>query len=339
MAGTSYQKDMESQQLTNTSKDGYGSVPEVAVEGQTQPTGERWRSKDFYDPDWENSFDMILLAFMIAFFLALVVLTGIVHPKMYTQPTDYVGFWLAQVGKIAFMSLVAFSGGLVVTQLGVKVNYTRKIQHFCAYLVPLVVNEHQYADNLGDAVIISWWGYFFTLTSFAIFIYPIRTRIRAVDIMFASLDRPEDRPNTLKWMCSQIFIGYVIISLFRTYFEATGQMQAKGLVFIPVIITGIGDGLAEPVGIRFGKHKYATRGLCSDKAYTRSYEGSACVFISGVIAILMFTSMFSNWLQICVALATIPITMTLAEAYSPHTWDTPFLMLTGCFILWGITFL
>ena len=55
------------------------------------------------------------------------------------------------------------------------------------------------------------------------------------------------------------------------------------LLFIPVMTTGIGDGLAEPVGIAWGKHKYKTRGLCSPKLYTRSYEGSFTVYISCVI--------------------------------------------------------
>ena len=33
--------------------------------------------------------------------------------------------------------------------------------------------------------------------------------------------------------------------------------------------------------------------------------------------------------QFVVALAIIPIIMTLAEAFSPHTWDGPFLYLAG----------
>jgi hypothetical protein len=44
-------------------------------------------------------------------------------------------------------------------------------------------------------------------------------------------------------------------------------------------ITGVGDGLAEPVGIWLGKHKYKTRSCFSPRRYTRSWEGSArCAF-------------------------------------------------------------
>ncbi|MCF6203524.1 MAG: hypothetical protein L3J59_07625 [Methylococcaceae bacterium] len=33
--------------------------------------------------------------------------------------------------------------------------------------------------------------------------------------------------------------------------------------------------------------------------------------------------------QFILALAILPITMTLTEAFSPHTWDDPFLYLMG----------
>jgi hypothetical protein len=38
------------------------------------------------------------------------------------------------------MVVIGGLGGLVVLKYGVKVNYTRKIQHFFAYLVPLLVS-------------------------------------------------------------------------------------------------------------------------------------------------------------------------------------------------------
>ena len=37
------------------------------------------------------------------------------------------------------------------------------------------------------------------------------------------------------------------------------------LVIIIMIINGIGDGLAEPIGIRFGKHKYKIYALFQKK--------------------------------------------------------------------------
>ena len=92
-------------------------------------------------------------------------------------------------------------------------------------------------------------------------------------------DRPEDRPHTLKWIIAgNIAPGLILLIFFRWLFDLTTQ---GNLVFIIVFITGIGDGLAEPVGITWGKHKYSTQGCFSPRKYTRSWEGSACVFLSG----------------------------------------------------------
>jgi phytol kinase len=100
------------------------------------------------------------------------------------------------------------------------------------------------------------------------------------------------------------------------------------LIYITVIIAGIGNGLAEPVGVRFGKRKYETRALFTDKKYTRSIEGSLCVFLSGVLAILIMSDHLTLT-EVFLGLLVIPIAMTLAEALSPHTWDGPFLYLVG----------
>ena len=43
-------------------------------------------------------------------------------------------------------------------------------------------------------------------------------------------------------------LGLFLILIFRHIFSLTGQ---EGLVFIIICITGIGDGLAEPIGNNF----------------------------------------------------------------------------------------
>jgi len=36
---------------------------------------------------------------------------------------------------------------------------------------------------------------------------------------------------------------------------------SKALIFIPIAVNNIGDGLAEPVGVYWGRHKYSTTAL------------------------------------------------------------------------------
>ena len=98
------------------------------------------------------------------------------------------------------------------------------------------------------------WGNWFTLLGFLVLIKPIRERTTFFMLQFNSLDRPEDRPNTLSWIVGgNILPGCVMIIFFKWLFAMSGQQD---MVFIFVFITGIGDGLAEPVGIYLGKHKY-----------------------------------------------------------------------------------
>jgi phytol kinase len=107
-----------------------------------------------------------------------------------------------------------------------------------------------------------------------------------------------------------------------------GQWGLASLVLIPILINVIGDGLAEPVGVRFGKNEYKTRALFTNKEYVRTLEGSACVLITGFIVVAMHFEYFTTT-QFVLSMLLVPIIMTLTEAYSPHTWDTPFLMFTG----------
>jgi phytol kinase len=105
-------------------------------------------------------------------------------------------------------------------------------------------------------------------------------------------------------------------------------MGYESLVTIPILINAVGDGLAEPVGIRYGKRKYTVKALFTNQTFTRSIEGSSAVFITGVLVMLLYAGEFTS-MQFLVGLALVPIAMTFTEAYSPHAWDTPFLMLVG----------
>ena len=143
--------------------------------------------------------------------------------------------------------------------------------------------------------------------------------------MFDGFDRPEDRPNTLLWLWTQYAAGFAIMVPMIWRFSDMGY---ESLVTIPILINAVGDGLAEPVGIRYGKRKYTVKALFTNQTFTRSIEGSSAVFITGVLVMLLYAGEFTS-MQFLVGLALVPIAMTLTEAYSPHAWDTPFLMLVG----------
>jgi dolichol kinase len=172
------------------------------------------------------------------------------------------------------------------------------------------------------------------MAPFIFYTEKFRNKIPFFNVCFSSFDRPEDRPHTLFWLTTQITAGFLIIVPMLFLLEKVGM---GNLILIPILINGIGDGLAEPVGIRFGKHKYETYALFSKKKYVRSFEGSACVLITSIIVILLYQSSFTP-IQFIVAICLIPLLMTIVEAFAPHTWDTPFLFFFGYTSLIGISF-
>ena len=231
-------------------------------------------------------------------------------------------FLLNLLIKVTIVYAVHYINGLLVYHKNVKVNYTRKINHFILYFLPffldkiLVYKEDEYTFISGCIV---------TAIILFLFIKPIRNKSNFIKIGFMSFDRPEDRPHTLFWLSTQYFFGWLVLVPLSLYLSS---IDVSVLIFIPVLITGLGDGLAEPIGIRFGKHKYKVYALFSKKKYERSLEGSACVFIASLIIVSCYKSYFTD-LQFVLALLFIPILMTLTEAFSPHTWDSPLLFLTG----------
>ena len=225
---------------------------------------------------------------------------------------------------------VQFCCGLLVRHYGIKVNYTRKIVHFSLFFIPVLLRSVvPYQDSIKHFII----GCVISVVSLVIYIRPIRENIPIIGTMFLSIDRPEDRPHTLWWLFTQVLAGYMIFIPAVIFFALNGLV---GLIWIPLLIICFGDGLAEPVGVRFGRHKYEAYALFFRKKYVRSLEGSACVFVVSIIVVAVFHSAFTQ-IEFITALFVMPVLMTLVEAFSPHTWDTPTLMLAGYGALYGIT--
>lgn len=80
-----------------------------------------------------------------------------------------------------------------------------------------------------------------------------------------------------------------------------------------------------------------TRSCFGDRKYQRSWEGSACVFISSLVFVSCFWYTFRSPIQFWLAMILLPPAMAYAEAVSPHTIDTPFLMGVGGTLLFLIS--
>jgi phytol kinase len=220
--------------------------------------------------------------------------------------------------------------GLLVKYKNVKVNYTRKIDQLFLFFIPAFA-DYFFTHNNPHTLFLIINQALFMLVTLIIFLKPIRNKVPIIATAFRSFDRPEDRPYTLLWFASQGVIGYVVLVPIIAVFNKYHMFY---MLSIAILITVFGDGLAEPIGIRFGKHKYTTYSIFPIRKFVRSVEGSLTVFITSIIVIFIFKHSFNNT-QFLMALATIPIAMTLTEAVSPHTLDNPLLVIIGS----GLTFL
>jgi len=109
-------------------------------------------------------------------------------------------------------------------------------------------------------------------------------------------------------------MNFVLIGMAYLY---QGSGLPLDLLVIPLLITAIGDGLADPVGISFGKNKYQVTALFTDERYTRSIEGSMMVTLTTIFTFYFMRYLFTSG-QFLFLIVTMPILMTLTEAYSPH---------------------
>ncbi len=238
-------------------------------------------------------------------------------------------FFLHQFVLLAICFALYYITGEMVQRHGIRVNYTRKINHFAIFFLPIILGIVFVYDKSPATKIL---GLIIAISTLVIFIQPFRERSGIIRTMFLSFDRPEDRPHTLRWLSSQYIVAALVIVPLVMYLAS---VRLEALAMIPLLINGLGDGLAEPVGVRFGRHKYNVRALFSDTIYQRSLEGSLCVLITGILSIFAFSHLFT-FPQFMAALLTVPLATTFAEAYSPHTWDTPFIYGVAGLLLVGI---
>ena len=294
-----------------------------------------------YDAKWTQTFDLTFLILWLVLFAILLGWTILFDPNLFEARA----FFLRTAVKLCVMMLLALLGGLLcrhycnVDEKGYittsknkwfKVNYTRKIQHFAAYLVPLLSPP---TEPLG--ILPHLWESLFVLFMFLVLIKPIRESSAFFMLQFNSLDRVEDRPNTLKWIVlGNMLPGLLIITVFKQIFET--YLHLPLLAAVVVFTVAIGDGLAEPVGTYLGKKKYMVPSWNLKNRYVRSYTGSACVYVCALLFLLLYSGQFANHKEFLTAVIVFPPIMTLAEAFSPHSMDTPIMMVIGFSLLFGI---
>ncbi len=232
-------------------------------------------------------------------------------------------FWTyLAIMSVTFVGGAYLLGRQVVTR-GWEVGYTRKANALMLYFLPYIAMKGSSPYGATVTATLSLGVFLLLLMLMSAW---FRHRIPALATAFASIDRPEDRPFTLTWLITSTFVAWVVILAWLWF-----APQTIGYLFVALFISGVGDALAEPVGLYVGRHPYRTTALWTKRTYTRTLEGSATVFLSGFIAVLLVHRFEINP-QSAAALLTFPIIGAIAEAKSPHTWDQPLIIASSALV-------
>jgi phytol kinase len=180
-------------------------------------------------------------------------------------PAPALAVWLLPCAFLYAAAAAAFAGYLRVSR-GVRTAYTRKIFHFVIFTAAGAI---QIVWGLPGVVI------FGSVTS-ALVLFAVW---RGDGFPFyEAMARPSDAPRRTL---------FILIPLVTTALGGVvSNLAFPAYAFVGYLVCGWGDAAGEPVGTRWGKHRYRVPSMGGVPA-TRSLEGSAAVFGAGAAATLI----------------------------------------------------
>lgn len=213
---------------------------------------------------------------------------------------------------------LAFAGHLKCRR-GLRTGYTRKTFHFLIF---------------GTVAFVHWqWGasgvlLFGAMTSLVILYALLRGDGHP---LYEAMAREKDAPHRTHFIVAP-------------YFATLLGGVASNILFGPLalagyLVAGIGDAIAEPVGVRFGRHTYrvpSSRGVPA----VRSWEGSTAVFLASIIALALTIHLLPHLAYTPRLILLIPLfalACAVTESISPHGWDNATLQILPSFLAWLIS--
>jgi phytol kinase len=140
--------------------------------------------------------------------------------------------------------------------------------------------------------------------------------------LFRALARPSDAPHEKYYVIVPLIMTALGGMLSNVLF---GKMAAVGYV-----VTGWGDAIGEPVGARWGRHRYRVPTLTGIRCH-RSLEGSAAVFLTSLAgaALVLAIGLDVAPTAALIAASMIAFVTTLVEAVTFHSLDNLTLQLAS----------
>ena len=215
-------------------------------------------------------------------------------------PSRELALWLTPAAA-AYACAAAALAGYLRAHRGVRTPYTRKIFHFAIFTAAGLL---QIFFGLPAVVI------FGSITS-AIVLYAVW---RGDGYPFyEAMARPTDAPRRTLFILIPLVttaLGGVLSNLFFPAWAFAGYL-----------VCGWGDAVGEPVGTKWGRHRYRVPSMFGVRS-TRSLEGSAAVCIAGTLATAAALALMGFAAGTIAAIAIgAGVAGALVEAVSTHGLD------------------
>lgn len=225
---------------------------------------------------------------------------------------EYIDWLRVTLFVLAIVALWTFAGYLKIER-GFPTGYTRKLNHAftllfgAAWFLPLPLEEARWSFRLAGALLM-------LLILFVCYFHARGLR----RYMFFGYAREKDAPHEAfhVWFSFAVSLAAILVLDFL--------FGDKLILAMGVLLLGIGDALGEPIGMRFGKHRYTVSGILSAQTSVRSLEGSGAVVIGSFVTALAVLALFGgmkspSWMML--SAGTLAFVVTLVEAYTPHGLD------------------
>jgi phytol kinase len=206
--------------------------------------------------------------------------------------------------------------GALKRDRGWRTGYTRKVFHFLVFTTAAGVQV-----LLGVAEL-----FCFGAGTSAVLLYAIARGDG--DLLYEAIARESDAPRRTY---------FIVVPYVATLAGGLLSNAAFGSAAIfGYLVAGLGDAVGEPVGTRFGRHRYrvpSARGVVSH----RSVEGSVAVFAVSLLAIGAAQLALKGAVGEPLTLSALALAVTLVEAISPHGWDNLTLQVVPSALGWWMS--
>lgn len=197
---------------------------------------------------------------------------------------------------------------------GVKTGYTRKTFHVLTFLTAVGVQT-----AWGLPVLCLYGAAVSCVLAYAV-------ARGAGHPLYEAIARESDAPHRTY---------YVVVPYFATL---AGGLLSNALfgqaAVVGYLVGGMGDAAGEPVGTRWGRHRYRVPSWGGVKV-TRSLEGSAGVMLFSLAAVVIGVGLIPGLQLTTRSVSLLPLLAlccALVEAASPHGWDNATMQLVPSFM-------